>query len=118
MRDPGRVITRESFVDELLAVVPESGASVEGHLDDMQGEPLLHLLMSDLLRLSVRTFADGQHELTQRLLHYVDRCLREGDDAVRNAVAVSFVEDFGAYPGESNALLATWPPTLRQELGR
>ena len=28
------------------------------------------------------------------------------------------LEDFGTYPGESDALLARWPAALRAELGR
>jgi hypothetical protein len=75
-------------------------------------ELLLHLLMSDLLRLTVSTFAEGQTGVTDRLLAFVDRCLREGDDYVVNAVGVSFVEDFGVYSGESDVLLARWPPAL------
>jgi hypothetical protein len=110
------VITGDDFVDELKVAVPESGDLVTEHLAD-NDELLLHLLMSDLLRLTVSTFSEGQTGVTDRLLGFVDRCLREGDEDVVNAVGVSFVEDFGAYPGESDALLARWPPALRAELG-
>jgi hypothetical protein len=41
-----------------------------------------------------------------------------GDEYVANAVAVSFVEDFGTNPGESDALLQRWPPALQAEPGR
>jgi len=68
--------------------------------------------------LTVSTFHEGQRDVTDRLLAFVDRCLREGADDVANAVCVSFVEDFGAYPGETDALLSRWPSALRQELGR
>jgi hypothetical protein len=110
------VITRDDFLDQLKVAVPESDNLVIEHLADNE-ELLLHLLMSDLLRLTVSTFAEGQTGVTDRLLAFVDRCLREGDDCVVNAVGVSFVEDFGVYPGESDALLARWPPALRAELG-
>ena len=106
------VITRDDFVDELKVAVPESEDLVTQHLTD-NDEVLLHQLMSGLLRLTVSTFSEAQTGITDRLLAFVDRCLREGDDYVVNAVCVSFVEDFGAYPGESDALLARWPPALR-----
>ena len=109
------MIRRENFLNELAAAVPESGHVVTEHLADNDGL-LLHLLMSDLLRMTVSSYASGEVAVTDRLLGFVDWCLREGDDEVVNAVAVSFVEDFGAHPGETDALLKRWPPTLRAEL--
>lgn len=111
------MIEREGFLGELAAAVPESEDMVAEHLADNDGL-LLHLLMSDLLRMTVDTYAAGQVAVTDRLLAFIDSCLREGDDYVINAVAVSFVEDFGAHPGESDALLERWPTALRAELGR
>ena len=111
------VIRRESFLEELAVVVPESGDLVADHLADKDGL-LLHLLMSDLLRMTVSTYAAGEVAVTDRLLTFIDWCLREGDEYVINAVAVSFVEDFGVCPGESDALLQRWPAALRAELGR
>ncbi|MFT4083329.1 MAG: hypothetical protein QM638_12155 [Nocardioides sp.] len=112
------VIERNDFVGELRAAVPEARGSVTEHFADNEDELLLHPLMSDLLRLTIVTFADGRLDTTDQLLAFVDRCLREGDEDVVNAVAVSFVEDFGAYAGESDELLDRWPPRLRAELGR
>jgi hypothetical protein len=111
------VVTRENFVEQLAVAVPEAGDVVAEHLADNDGL-LLHLLLSDLLRMTVRSYSAGDVYVTDRLLTVVDSCLREGDDAVVNAVAVSFVEDFGAFPDESDALLERWPPALRAELGR
>lgn len=111
------MITQGDFIDELNAEIPESHGLVAEHLAD-NDELLLHLLMSDLLRLVASTFSEGRTEVTDRLLAFVDRCLREGDDNVANAVCISFVEDFGAYPGESDALLSRWPSALRAQLGR
>jgi len=111
------VVSRGVFVAELTAAVPESDDLVAEHLAD-NDELLLHLLMSDLLRMTVRTFQEGQLEVTDRLLAFVNQCLRDGDGDVVNAVSVSFVEHFGVHPGESDALLSRWPATLRAELGR
>jgi len=106
------MITQGDFLRELKVAVPESDDLVAEHSAD-NDELLIHPLMSDLLRLSTSTFSEGRTGVTDRLLAFVDRCLREGDDAVVNAVCVSFVEDFGVYPGESDALLTRWPSALR-----
>ena len=118
MRDAWSVVTRAGFIHDLVSEVPESGDLVAEHLADNDDELLLHLLMSDLLRLTVATFDEGRLDVSDRLLGFVDRCFREGDEDVVNAVSVSFVEDFGAYAGESGELLHRWPPALRGELGR
>jgi hypothetical protein len=114
----GGVITRGAFIDRLEAEVPEATSVVAEHLADNDGELLVHLLFSDLLRLTVSNFHNGQLGVTDRLLAFVDRCLREGDDYIINAVSVSFVEHFGALPGETDELLDRWPTGLHQELGR
>jgi len=111
------VIRRDGFLEELADAVPESGDVVAEHLAD-NDDFLLHLLMSDLLRLTVSKYSDGEIAVSDRLLAFIDGCLREGDEYVVNAVAVSFVEDFGVYPGESDALLERWTAALRAELGR
>jgi hypothetical protein len=111
------VITHGDFLGELKVAVPESDDLVAEHLSD-NDELLIHPLMSDLLRLATSTFSEGRTGVTDRLLAFVDRCLREGDDAVVNAACVSFVEDFGVCPSESDALLSRWPSALRAQLGR
>ena len=111
------VIDRDGLLRILADAVPESGPLVAEHLAD-NDELLLHLLMSDLLRLTVSMFDEGNLEGTDRLLAFVHRCLEQGDDYVANAVVVSFVEQFGAHRGESDALLARWPQGLRDELGQ
>ena len=111
------MIRREDFLAELAIAVPESAGVVAEHLTDNDGL-LLHPLLSDLLRMTVSTYATGEVGVADRLLAFIDWCFREGDEYVSNAVAVSFVEDFGASPDESDALLTRWPPALRAELGR
>jgi len=112
------VITDDSFVDELVAVLPEAVETVRDHLGDQEGELLIHLLMADLQRLTVRVFREGQDDLARRILEFVDRCLSEGDADVKNAVSVSFVEDYGYGPDEPEELLLLWPAGLRADLGR
>ena len=112
------VITGATFVDDLLSALPEANEMVREHLDDQDGEILLHLLMADLLRLGVAAFESARTDEALRMLHFVDRCLAEGDDYVTNAVHVSFVEDYGAGPNEPGSVLTLWPAALRADLGR
>ena len=112
------MITQDGFVHNLVAVVPEAAETDRGHLDDQEGELLIHLLMADLLRLTVRVFGDGREDVARRLLEFIDRCLSEGDEYVRNAVSVSFVEHYGSGSDEPEALLSLWPAGLRADLGR
>ncbi|WP_155859542.1 hypothetical protein [Cellulomonas sp. KRMCY2] len=44
--------------------------------------------------------------------------LRQGDDHVRGAIAVSFVEDTGWWEPEMQPFIATWPAELVNELAR
>lgn len=111
-------VTRESFVEQLLAEVPEAEGVVSEHLSDQNGELLLHLLMADLLRFTVQAFHTGQPDVVLRALAFMDRALLAGDDAVENAVAVSFVENVGFGEGETPAFLAVWPPGLLAEKAR
>lgn len=111
------MIRRENFLTELGVAVPQSGDIVADHLADNDGL-LLHLLIGDLLRMTVSTYIAGEVAVTDRLLEFIDWCFRTGDDYVVNAVAVSFVVHFGAGPGESDDLLNRWPPALRTALGR
>lgn len=112
------MITSGSFIRKLLLAVPEARNVADDHLDDSQGELLLHLLMSDLLRLGVAAFEDGGEGEAGRLLAFIDGCLSAGDEQVANAVAVSFVEGYGSGPNEPEEFLEMWPRGLRAELGR
>ncbi|WP_409141894.1 hypothetical protein [Cellulosimicrobium sp. RS] len=111
------VLGQGEFIEQLLVSVPEVEPEVREHFDD-KGELLLHLLMTDLLRAAVRFFHAGELEVEQRLLHFIGSALRQGDAMVENAVQVSFIEHAGAFPEETPAFLASWPPELRAELRR
>lgn len=113
----GRAVEQGTFLEQLLAAVPEVGPEVREHLDD-NGELLLHVLMPDLLRTATRLFHAGESEVEGRLLAFIDLALRCGDDACRNAVQVSFVEHAGAFPEETAEFLASWPSALKAELRR
>jgi hypothetical protein len=91
VRHDSAVMNSSEFVGRVTDRVPEAGATVHEHLEDNEGELLLHLLMADLRRLAVAWFEDGALEPLQRLLTVVDAGLAEGDEGVENAVAVSFI---------------------------
>jgi hypothetical protein len=110
-------ITPYNFVPELLESVPESAKVVDEHFD-ANDELLLHLLVADLVRLSVRLFHTGKLDELRRLLAFVDHCLEDGDAYVENAIQVSFVEHVGALPEETPEFLATWPTGLLAERDR
>ncbi len=118
MRHTDAVLNARGFVDALLAAVPRATPLVDENRDDDDGVVLLHLLLPDLLRLTVAAFGAGDTALVGRVLTVVEKGLREGDDHVAEAVAVSFVEHYGAAPGESDEFLGYWPPLLRAELDR
>ena len=111
-RDP---MTTGRFVSQLLVRVPEACDVVEEHLDDMERVVLLHLLMADLLRFAVANFHASRTDVTVRLLLHIDHALTEGDEYVRNAVDVSFVEHVGGSPGETSEVTASWPAGLLAE---
>src|SRR5262245_52642865 len=108
-------MTAQDFVHRLVVEVPETRQVVAEHLEDQYGELLLHLLMADLLRFAVAQYHAGQVDASARCLTMVDAALRQGDEYVENAVAVSFVENVGLGEGEIAGFIATWPQGLLQE---
>jgi hypothetical protein len=116
VRDDARMpISEPQFVASVVAAVPEAQQVVEKHLVDQEGELLLHLLMADLMRLAIASFEQGDADLLRRLLAVIDAGLRDGDEEVENAVAVSFVENTGWWDPQMQPFIATWPAGLRAE---
>lgn len=110
-------MSREQFPELLIGRVPEVAPVVDEHFAD-NDELLLHILMADVLRFTVEAYGKGDLRLSQRCLAFVELALLTGDDAVVNAVALSFVEHVGAFPGETPSFIASWPPALLQEKAR
>lgn len=110
-------ISSEDFLAELSRTVPESDELVADHLNDYE-DLLLHLLVADLRRMAIAAFERGGTDSLQRLLIMLERALIEGDDSVRNAVAVSFVEDTGWWDPEMSAFMTAWPAGLTAEAER
>jgi hypothetical protein len=109
--------TADDFVVGLRRQVPRAGALIDEHrsfYDDL----LLHVLVADLRRMALDLFESGDAEGLVQLLDVIDHGIREGDDAVRNAVAVSFIEDTGCWEPAMQGFIDTWPPAIRTEADR
>lgn len=106
------------FVSRLTSRVPESSTTLREHLAEQEGELLLHLLVADLRRLALAWFEEGNTEALARLLDVLDTALREGDEYVENAIAVSFVEDLGWWEPDMQPFITTLPGELANEVER
>jgi hypothetical protein len=111
------VMTVDDFMTELDRRVPEASGLVRDHLEFME-VPHLHLLLPELLRMATELYASGQTENLARLQGLVAEGMTHGDEDVKNAVAVSFVEHLGAFPLETPAFVAQLPQPLLDELRR
>jgi hypothetical protein len=109
-------VTEDNFLELLSAAVPEAVPLVDEHLADYDGDLLIHLLTSDLLRFATAAFGSGELLTSEKVLTFVGSALDDGDERVKNAVAVSFVEHVGAWPGETPEFIDTWPASLLNEL--
>lgn len=108
-------VTPSDFMARARSVDPRIDAMVDEHLQD-NDELLVHLLVADLGRAARSAHDAGDTEYRDRLLALLDWGLTSGDEALDNAVAVSFVEH-SAWT-EPKDYLAAWPPGLSAELLR
>ncbi len=111
-------LSRTAFVASLIEAAPEVQPVVDENLRDQDGQLLLHLLVADVRRFSIATFESGDEDLSHRLLSAIDTGLREGDEEVENAIAVSFVEDTGWWEPAMQPFIASWPHGLQGEVTR
>jgi hypothetical protein len=91
-------ITRSEFAARLAAVAPPVRHLLEDHLAD-NGELLLHPFVTRVRDLAIEAFDEGTSKLSGSLVEVFEAGLRDGDAAVENAVAVSFVEDTAGRAG-------------------
>lgn len=111
-------LTAPEFVARLSSGVPESSTTVREHLDEQGSELLLHLLVADLRRVALAWFEEGRTDALNRLLGVLATALREGDEYVENAIAVSFVEDLGWWEADMQPFITTLPDELANEVER
>jgi hypothetical protein len=108
-------MSADRFAERLVAEVPEAEAVVAEHLED-NDELLLHVLMYNLVQLCEAAWAAANHDVLRRCLALLNDALLDGDEYVKNAVAVSFVEDSCWYEPANQEYIATWPPALQAEV--
>ncbi len=101
-----------AFLSALIEGVPELEAEWQDHLEFYEG-PLPHLFMADVERWAERraiATSDRADAVLERVLDRVESGFAAGPDAVRNLIAVSFLEHLppAGHP-------ASW---LRDLLGR
>ena len=108
-------MTETDFLRSLADEAPEVRDLIDEHLRDQSGELLLHLLVADVRRAAVDPFQRSDGDLLRRLPDLLDRALREGDERVENAVAVSFVEDAGWWHPAMRSFIDAWPDALQAE---
>jgi hypothetical protein len=93
------------------------GTIVDEHLAT-NDELTLHLLVADLRREAEAAHQSRDEDLRDSILALMDSALADGDEALENAAAVSFVEDSGWWEPGNGDYLACWPATLTEELNR
>jgi len=108
--------TTASFIEELLRRVPDLKPIYDEHLFD--NDALLpHVFMGDVTRFSVAGAGNPRMEASiTNLLEHLEDGLRIGNDAVKELICVSFVENL---IGESTALKAlklSMGPMLKTEV--
>jgi len=95
----------EQFVVHVRSADPALDKLVSDHVRDY-GEVLLHVLCGDLSRFSVAAWQRGDSASAERCLTCAEKGLLQGDDAVRNAIQASLVENVGSHRQEGR--LRTW----------
>lgn len=111
-------MTQGQFVVDLIRSLPDAAPLVAVHLDDQDGELLLHLLVADLRRLVLAAREQHSQEVVAGTLNCLERAMTTGDEYVKNAVAVSFVEDIQPWHPSMQGFVDSWPPGLAAEAMR
>jgi hypothetical protein len=103
-------LTRKSLTtltQELVGAEPALRAVLDAHLADQGGEFLGHLFMADVTRWLVA------HGPVPAVIAVLERSLVEGDEAVQDVIALSFLENLEP---EDRTVRAALGPRLRAAL--
>lgn len=96
-------IEHQHVIDELLHMVPEFAKVYKDHRE-YWGENMSYLLMSqlvdfiiDVITSSETTDADRHYpaDTIERVMKFVEDSLTNGNESVKNLVALGFLENFG-----------------------
>lgn len=82
-------IGRDGFMDRLRAEFPDIFLKADKHWDG-----LLHLEMAEVRRHTNAAIESGDFLKAERLFVFVDSLIDDADDALENAIFVSFCDHF------------------------
>jgi hypothetical protein len=107
-------INHRQFIRMLASEFPEVASGISEY-----ERGLLHPEMGAFRRITEEAIDDGQLWIAEKYFHFLERVLREADPDVRNAIEVSFLEDFalGEFtPARYEAVKRRMPRRLRDML--
>jgi hypothetical protein len=107
-----------TFVETLVADHPELEPLLAEHRDDNFGDVLPHVFFGELTQWVVDQHLDNAADSSalDPLLAHLEAGLLDGDDEVKELIAVSFVENL-PYPDDDGAdIIDRLGPTLTAEL--
>jgi hypothetical protein len=107
-------INRELFINEITARFPEVAAT----FDDID-KGLLHLEVAAFRRCVENAMDDGRLWDVERYGRFIADSFKNADDALGNAIGVSFIEDFALGETTEQRLKAVrerLPKTLQDEI--
>jgi hypothetical protein len=111
------MIAITALPEVLLRAVPEFRAETDEHVADY-GEVLLHVLFGALTRFVLEANEERDVGVVERTLEFLEQAWVDGDEEVRNLVAVSFVENVQPWDPSRRRFIESWPPGLRAEAER
>jgi hypothetical protein len=112
-----RLITKESFADELVAAIPEFRPQLEDHQAAF-GEVMDHLLLADLVRMIEEAEARGDWLLIDRCLAFLEQAVATTDLYLLDLVAASFIENLEPWSDKHVRIFDRFPPRLAAQLQR
>jgi hypothetical protein len=96
------------FVDSLRAHFPEVAAEI----DAMDTHGLLHMEVSAFEAVSVRAYDRGDLDAVRCYFAFADDALGTADEALTNALHVSYVEGFALGAAHDQTARSLMPPRL------
>src|SRR4051794_24655687 len=114
---PGVSMTADQFVTCIAEGGPELREVVEEHRR-VYDAVLLHVLCGDLSRYCIAAWVRNDYSEVGHCLACAATALDLGDDALRNAIQASFVENVGPWDPQMQPFIVTWPNSLRAEAER
>lgn len=112
------MISCTSFYQHFMSAVPEFRAIHDEHVSDYD-ELLEHVLMGDLTRFVQKLFTeDPESECLNRTLSFLARSFLADDEALRELISVSFLENIAKNDVVAVGIKHLLSPELNDELNK